>query len=162
MPMPAHMTAEGENQGTIEGSCDMSGREGTMLIEGFEHDVTIPRDPQTGLSTGKRVHGPFKVIKVFDKASPLLYKALCTGEHFKNVTLKWYRISPKGQEEHYFTHELEDAILVQMKPWMPNCLDPSTESLTHMEDLLFTYRKIVWRWEIDGVEAEDDWKAPVS
>ena len=42
MPMPAHMTLEGESQGNIEGSCEMSGREGTILIDAFEHTVRSP------------------------------------------------------------------------------------------------------------------------
>ena len=39
MPMPAHMTLEGENQGVIDGSCEMQGREDTILIEAFNHEV---------------------------------------------------------------------------------------------------------------------------
>ena len=46
MAMPAHLTLEGESQGNIEGSCEMQGREGTILIEAFNHEVRIPRDPQ--------------------------------------------------------------------------------------------------------------------
>jgi type VI secretion system secreted protein Hcp len=160
MPMPAHLTLEGENQGVIEGNCEMAGRENTILVQAFNHEIHIPRDPQSGLSTGKRVHGAMSIVKKFDNASPKLYQALCTGEHLKNVTIKWYRIDPTGQEEHYFTHVLEDAILVAMKPYMPNCLDPATESYTHMEELLFTYKKIMWTWVIDGIEAEDSWIVP--
>ena len=160
MPMPAHLTLQGENQGKIDGSCEMKGREKTILVEGMTHEVTIPRDIQTGLATGKRVHGPLTVTKVFDKSSPKLYQALVTGEHMKNVTIKWYRINPKGQEEHYFTHALEDAIIVSIRPWMANCLDPKNESFTHMEDLSFTYKKIKWTWELDGIESEDSWAVP--
>ncbi len=160
MPMPAHMTMEGENQGVIDGSCEMQGREDTILVEAFNHEVRIPRDPQSGLSTGKRIHNAMSVVKVFDKASPKLYQALCTGEHMKQVKIKWYRIDPTGQEEHYFTHELEDAIIVSVRPWMPNCLDPATESMTQMEEVMFTYKKIKWTWEIDGIPSEDSWLVP--
>jgi type VI secretion system secreted protein Hcp len=154
------MTLEGENQGVIDGSCTMEGRVNTILVEAFNHEVHIPRDPQSGLSTGKRVHGALSAVKVYDKSSPKLYQALCTGEHMKNVTIKWYRIDKTGQEEHYFTHVLEDAIIVAIKPYMPNCLDPATESYTHMEEVLFTYQKIRWTWEIDGIEYEDSWLVP--
>jgi type VI secretion system secreted protein Hcp len=160
MPMPAHLTLEGESQGKIDGSSEMKGREKTILVEAMTHEINIPRDPQTGLATGKRVHGPLTITKVFDKSSPKLYQALVTGEHMKNVTIKWYRISPKGQEEHYFTHALTDAIIVSIRPWMANCLDPKTESFTHMEDLSFTYKKIKWTWVIDGIESEDSWAVP--
>lgn len=160
MPMPSHIWYTGQKQGAINGSCTMQGRENSSLVEAFSHDVTIPRDPQTGLSTGKRVHGPFTIVKMYDKASPLLYTALCTGEHFTSVKIKWYRIAPDGTEEHYFTHELIDGILVSIRPWMPNCLDPNTSSYQHMEECAWTYRKIIWTWEPDGIVAEDDWQVP--
>jgi type VI secretion system secreted protein Hcp len=162
MPMPFYMTLEGTKTGPIEGSCDQTGREGTILCQAYQHDVSIPRDPQSGQPTGLRVHNPMTVTKIFDKASPLLYQALSQGERMTNVTLKWYRIDNAGIEEHYFTVTLEDAIIVSMRPSVPNCLDPQFASYGHMEDVSFTYRKIIWRWEPDGVEADDDWRVPVT
>ena len=160
MPMLAHMELEGERQGKIEGSCDMSGREGTILIYEMNHDIHNPRDPQTGLASGKRIHWPLKIVKEFDKASPLLYQALCTGEHLKNVTIHWYRIDPIGSEELYFTHTLEDAIVVEMRPYMPMAFLKENEPYRHMEEVMFTYNRIKWTWEPDGIESEDSWKAP--
>jgi len=161
MPMPFHMELTGKTQGNIsEGCCDMEGRMDTILCQALNHEVYIPRDPQTGLSTGKRVHNPLTVTKVFDKSTPKIFQALTTGEHMTNVTLKYYRIDPGGKEQHYFTVKLEDAIIVSVKPWVPNALDQSRERFTHMEDVSFTYSKIIWTWEIDGVEAQDEWKVP--
>lgn len=160
MPQPAHLTLEGEQQGKIEGSCEQKDREGTILVQAFNHEVKIPRDPQTGLASGKRVHNPLSIVKVFDKSSPKLYQALCTGEHMKSVEIKWYRIAKTGAEEHYFTIKLEDAIIVTIKPWMPNCLDPDLGYMGHMEEVSFTYRKAIWTWVVDGIEAEDDWSVP--
>ncbi len=160
MPLPAHLTLTGERQGKIEGSCDQAGREGTILVQALEHEVSIPRETQTGLATGKRVHHPLAILKSIDKSSPLLYMALCSGEHMKSVEIKWYRIDPMGKEEHYFTTTLEDAVIVSIRPSMKNCLDPAYAHLGHMEEVSFSYRKAIWRWEPDGVEAEDDWRAP--
>jgi type VI secretion system secreted protein Hcp len=160
MPVPAHMTLEGENQGKIEGSCTIQGREGTILVQAFDHQVYIPRDRQTGASTGNRVHNPMTIVKSYDKSSPKLYQALASGEKMKTVEVKWYRIDPKGKQEHYFTTALEDATLVSIKPTMPNCLSPTSEPFMHMEEVSFTYRKAKWKWEPDGIESEDDWQAP--
>jgi type VI secretion system secreted protein Hcp len=160
MPMPCHMEVEGKNQGKIEGSCDMQGREGTILAYAMDHEIRIPRDPQSGLPSGKRIHGPLKIVKEFDKASPKLYQALCTGEHLKNVTLKWYRIDATGSEEHYFTHTMEDAVIVEIKPYVPMAFLPQNEPYRHMEEVSFTYSKIKWTWEPDGIESEDSWKVP--
>lgn len=160
MAMPAHMYVTGTRQGFIAGSCDLRGREDSMLIEQFDHHVHIPSDPQSGLPTGKRVHKPLTVCKFYDKASPKLYQALVTGERMSEVKIDWYRINPSGEEEHYFQHVLTDAIIIGIKPYMPNCLDSSKEQFQHMEEVSFTYRKIRWTWIPDGVEAEDDWKVP--
>ncbi len=162
MPMPAHLELEGANQGKIEGSCELQGREGTIMVWAFNHDVHIPRHPQTGLPTGKRIHGSMTITKEFDKSSPKLYQALCHGETFTNVTIKWYRIDPTGVEEHYFTTKLEDAIVVGIKAWMPSALDEKNDPYKHMEDVSFSYKKIIWTWEPDGIETEDDWTAPAS
>ncbi len=160
MPMPLHLEIEGKNQGKIEGSCEMQGREGTILVQALTHTVHIPRSPQTGLPTGKRVHGPLVITKEVDKSTPKLYQALCTGEQMSSVVIKWYRIDPSGTEEHYFTTKLQDAIITEIKAWMPNALDEKKASFKHMEDVSFTYKKIIWTWEPDGIESEDDWTVP--
>ncbi len=160
MPMPCHLTLVGEKQGKIEGSCDMKGREGTILVYELHHSISIPRSPTDGLATGKRVHAPFTVVKLIDKSSPKIFQALCTGEHLKNVTLKYYRITKQGTEEHYFTTDLEDAIVVSYNPAIPMTLQATNEPYGHMEGVSFTYKKIKMTWEVDGIEAEDDWEAP--
>jgi type VI secretion system secreted protein Hcp len=89
-----------------------------------------------------------------------MYQALCTGEHLKDVTLKFYRITKQGTEEHYYTIMLEDAIVVSIKPYMPVTLLAENEPYRHMEEVAYTYRKIKWTWEPNGIEAEDSWSVP--
>jgi len=161
MPMPSHLWLEGETQGAIDGSCTQAGRENSILVQALDHDVTIPRSPQDGQPTGKRVHSPLTITKVFDASSPKLYQALCTGERINKFEIKFYRINDTGNEEHYFTIALERAIVVDMKSYYPNCLDAKSEQFRHMEDASFTYEKIIWTWEIDGIVAEDSWQVPV-
>jgi type VI secretion system secreted protein Hcp len=160
MALPAYLTLTGERQGVINGSCKQKGRENTILVQAVEHEVTIPRDPQTGLATGKRIHHPLTILKAVDRSSPLLYMALTSGEHMKTVEIKWYQINEKGQEENYFTTKLEDALIVSIKEWKKNCLDPALAYLTDMEEVSFTYRRIIWRSMKEGVESEDDWSSP--
>lgn len=160
MAMQAHMWLEGTDQGKIEGSCDVKGREGSVLVEQFDHNITMEPDRNSGLPTGNPRHEALTVCKYFDKASPKLYKALVRGERFKSVEIKWYRIKPDGKQEHYFTHKLEDAIITGIKPEMKNRLDPQNEQFQHMENVSFAYRKITWTWQPDGIGAEADWKEP--
>jgi len=157
MAIPAHMTLTGTEQGAIEGSCDVKGREGTILVTGFGHRVYMASDKLTGRPTANATHDKFVVLKEYDKSSPKLYKALTRGERFKEVVLKWYRITPQGKQEHYFTQKLENAIIVAIEPKMENTRDPAKEAFTHMEEVSFNYDKITWTYETDGIAADASW-----
>ena len=159
MPTPAYLTIEGTKQGLITagtftedsvGNIFQEGHEDQVLVQGFNHQVIIPRDPQSGQPTGQRVHKPLMITKVFDKSSP------------SRCRLEWYRTSATGTQEHYFTIELQDAIIVDVQSHMPNCQDPSKAHFTHLEDVYFTYRKIVWTHEVSGTSGSDDWRSPLA
>ena len=166
MPTPAYLTITGTVQNDITkgaytkdsvGNIYKPGHEDEILVQAFNHNVTKPTDSQTGQATGVRVHKPLTITKVFDRSSPLLYKALCQTELLQCV-LKWYRNnSDTGQDEHYFTTTLEDALIVNIKAYMPHCQDPANEQYTHMEEVSFTYKKIIWRHEVGPVENSDAW-----
>ncbi|MBF0527987.1 MAG: Hcp family type VI secretion system effector [Deltaproteobacteria bacterium] len=158
MPIPPHLYITGTRQGKIEGPCPITGREGSIIVQQFDHEILIPRSTQTGQPTGKRVHNPLVIVKAFDKASPKLYQALTTGEILSEVVLKFFRITPLGKEEHYFTIKLEDAVIQAMAAFVPSCLDQNYARFTHMEKVSFVYAKIIWTWEEDGIESEDEWK----
>ena len=171
MPTPAYLSIEGSNQGQITsgaftadsvGNVYQEGHEDEILVEAFSHNVTVPTDPQSGQPTGQRVHKPLTITKVFDKSSPMLYQALTTGEKLTNCKLKWFRTSPAGVQEHYFTMELEDAIITDIQARMPNCQDPAKAHFTHLEEVSFSYRKIIWTHEVAGTSSMDDWRAPVA
>lgn len=169
MPTPAYLTVEGQNQGAITagtftqdsvGNVYQEGHEDEILVQAFDHNVTVPTDPQSGQPTGQRVHKALTITKVFDKSSPLLYTALSSGEKLTSCIIKWFRTSADGQQEHYFTTELEDAIIVDIKSYMHNCQDPAMAHFTHLEDVSFSYRKITWSHEVAGTSGSDDWRAP--
>lgn len=160
MPMPCYLSIEGQDQGEIEGSSAVTGQEKKILVQGVEHLIEIPKSPQTGLPVGKRVHKGMTLTKEIDKSSPKLFQALSSGEQLKKVTLEFFRISPKGAEEVYYTIILENAVLVSARTWVPNVLDSNFQQMGHMEDFGLTYEKIIWTWTPDGIESQDSWLAP--
>jgi type VI secretion system secreted protein Hcp len=164
------MSIKGTKQGDITkdasgpksmGNLGQKGHENEVIVQAFRHEVVTPTDPQSGQPTGQRVHRPVIVTKVYDKTSPQLYQALCTGERLTEVEIHWFRTSKEGKQEHYFTHKLTDAVIVNIKAVMPNCQDPSQSSFTHLEEVAFSYRKIEWTHVVAGVSAMDDWQEPV-
>ncbi|MCX4310888.1 MAG: Hcp family type VI secretion system effector [Desulfovibrio sp.] len=168
MPVPAYLSVTGEHQGLITagnfteasvGNIYQEGHEDECLVEAFAHTIMLPRDPQSGQPSGQRVHKALKITKVIDKSSPLLFRALTAGERLPKVEMKFYRTSAAGTMEHYFTIALEDAIIVDITSYMPNCQDPSQEHFTHLEDVSFTYRKIIKTHEIASTSESDDWRA---
>jgi len=167
MPEPAYLELEGKNQGSISEGCNTEDSMGNDYQEGFEDMITVqafrldvhrPTNPQTGQPTGPRTLKPLTLTKFFDKSSPLLYQALATGERMETWTLKFYRTTPEGEQEHYFTIALEDATIVDIHGYMPNALDSSNESLAHLEDVSFAFNKITWTHEAASTEGEDSWK----
>ncbi len=111
------------------GNIYVQGHEDEMLVQEFLHNVTVPTDPQSGQPSGQRAHKPFIFTVALNKAVPLLYNALASGEMLPKVELHWWRTSVEGKQEHYFTTRLTDATIVDMNLHMPHCRDPHSVSL---------------------------------
>jgi type VI secretion system secreted protein Hcp len=167
MPIPAYMSIEGETQGLITEGCNtedsigntfQEAHEDEFLVQQFNHQIIVPTDPQSGQPSGQRVHKPITLVKVYDRASPLLFQALCTGERLPECVINWFRITNEGIEELYFSHTLEDATIVDISPFMPNAQDPAMSHFRHMEKISLVYRKISWAHEVAGTEGSDDWR----
>ena len=156
MPIPCSLTVIADHQGEIEGGCEITGREGSMLVQAVEHCVEIPSDNR-GISSGRRVHRALQISKEIDKASPMLMQALCSGEKLTQVHLGWYRIDETGSEELYYSITLQNALISKVKPWLPHAMDQRHSGFRHMEEVHFIYEKIRWTWELDGIEFEDSW-----
>lgn len=156
MPMPGSLIITGEEQGKIEGSCELEELENTILVQAFDHVVEIPTD-ERGVASGRRVHRPITITKEIDKSTPMLYQALCTNELLTDVTLNWYRLDGAGDFELYYSMEMQNAFITRIHPWVPNVLEPRNSALKHMEDVSLSYEKIIWTWEEDGIEYEDQW-----
>jgi type VI secretion system secreted protein Hcp len=153
MPLPAYMDLGSD----IPGSVQVKGRENQVEVLGFSHHVYMPSDVKDGTATGTRRHNSIRILKNFDKSSPKLYEYLCNGKKIPKIVIHWYMIDEMGQEKEYFTHTLENARIVSMKPWMPNVDDKATENYKHMEDVEIRYEKITWTFVDGNIEYSDSW-----
>jgi type VI secretion system secreted protein Hcp len=122
-----------------------SGALPAVQLTGSSHEIVSPRDPASGLPTGKRMHKPFTITKVLDKATPMLLSALVTNENLTKVKLT---LQEGGKD--VATVELTNA----------NLADYQAHGTS--ETWSFTYQKITWTWLDGGITASDDWEAPVS
>ncbi|WP_263380216.1 Hcp family type VI secretion system effector [Granulicella paludicola] len=167
MALNAYMTIKGQKQGNISGSVTQKGRENTILVHSYSHEIISPRDPQSGLPTGQRMHKPFVIVKQIDKSSPLLWMALINKENLTSCQLQFFTtaIAASGTaaaEQQTYTITLTNASISDIHESMPSNVDPSQVRLPLQEEVSFTYQKIQWTWTEGGITAGDDWEAPVT
>lgn len=167
MALNAYLRMKGQKQGEIKGSITQKGREGTMMVIAYSHEIVSPRDPASGLPTGKRMHKPLMIMKELDKATPLLYNILCHNENIPTWKLQFWTpqikaMSGAGAEVQHYTIELENANIASIEQHMLNNKDPLLTKYVEYEKIFFTYQKITWTWMDGGITAIDDWEAPVA
>lgn len=162
MSLPFYISKiEGTRSGAIKGGVTQKGREDWIECHAFEHNILSPRDPASGLPTGKRMHKPVKIVKSIDKATPLLFKVLVDNENLPEVKFSFFRPSAAGKEQLYYTVELVNANIAEVKPIVLNVKNPELMKFPDMEEIHFTYQKIICTFVDGGITAEDDWETPV-
>lgn len=162
MALNAYLKLKGQKQGDIKGSVTQKGREGKIMVIAADHEVISPRDPASGLPTGKRMHRPFIITKELDKSSPLLYKMLVGNENITEWELQFWAPSSTGTgagtEVQRYTVRLTNASIADIKFHMLNNKNPDLVRYSEYEEVSFTYQKIEWVWTDGGIAAQDDWK----
>jgi len=166
MALMAYAYVTGSKSGQIKGSIYQKGREDSIGVIGVSHSIVSPRDPQSGLPTGQRLHKPYVITKELDKSTPLLLNVLCTNENLNEVTVKFWTPQIKaasgvGSEVQHFTVKLTNANIASIDFRMANIRHADLVKFAEYEEIAFTYQKIEWTWTDGGITAVDDWQARV-
>ena len=167
MAMMTYMWAKGAKVGQIKGSIIQKGKEDSVGVIAVSHSIVSPRDPQSGLPTGQRMHKPYVITKELDKSTPIFYQVLCTNENLTEVIIKFYTPQIKattgtGQEINHYTVKLTNANIASIDFRMANIRHPDLVKFPEFEEIAMTYQKIEWTWNDGGVTAGDDWLADRS
>ena len=138
MALMAYLKLKGQKQGDIKGSVTQKGREGKIAVIAAEHQIVSPRDPASGLATGKRQHQPFVLTKELDAATPLLHTLQTNNEAITDWELQFWAPQVQatggvGAEVQRYTVRLFDARLVGMHFQMPDLRDPALSKLAERE-----------------------------
>ena len=132
------LAIKGSKQGVFKGDGHLN------QIRGLSYDLQImsPRDPASGLPTGKARFGPLTITKEWGASSTQIIIALATNENLPAVQLTFY--GPGSAGEHIVDHviTLTDASVSEVHHHPVAGLKDSTTDKFQMEDISFTYRKI--------------------
>jgi type VI secretion system secreted protein Hcp len=162
MALNAYLTLTGQQQGVINGSVILAGRENQIAVYAWSHELVSPRDAASGLPTGKRQHAPFTITKPIDKASVPMAQAMVMNENLTSVVLRAWRTTSSGKEQQYYTVKLTNASISQIQSEMLNNQYPENARHEVREHVSFTYQKIEWTWTEGGISLEDSWESPIA
>jgi type VI secretion system secreted protein Hcp len=105
------VTITGANQGLFAGdSLDASHKNASIVLT-FDQEVKSPRDPASGLATGKRQHSPVTFRKNASKSSVQLFQALVNNEVLKSVVFDFTAADPTGVMKVFKRVTLTNAVL---------------------------------------------------
>jgi type VI secretion system secreted protein Hcp len=156
-----YITITGQKQGAIKGDVTLKGHEGAILGLALSHEIISPRDPQSGLPTGKRMHKPMKITTPWGSATPRLLNSLYTNETLTSVHMSFLRPTATGAEAQFMTIDLTNASVSDFVSIVPNGSDPSLAKVQEYNEISLTYQKITTTFTVGGVTATDDWEAQV-
>ncbi len=162
MALLAYLRLAGSKQGEIKGSVTQKGREGRIAVIATDQELTLPIDPATGATTGKRQHKPIRIVKELDRSTPALRTLLVTNETVPTWELQFWRAQAgpgaagaAGAEVQHFTIRLTNARVVGIHFRQPNVRNPDEARLLEYEEVSFNYERIAWIWNDGNLLAED-------
>ncbi len=109
--------------------------------------ISVPRDAQSGMATGKRMHKPFTITKEVDMASPSLKQSLAKGSALGNVTIVFEGAGPGTAK-------------TAQKIVLTNAMVTGIQMVGKSEQITFDYQTIEVTYVNGGKSATDDWESP--
>jgi len=170
MALDADIKVVGSVQNAFKHQSSIKTRAGTSIVTRSTHGLIAPRDPSSGLASGKRQHKEMTCTVLLDSSIVNFYTALSTNEVLKTVTVNFYQttastlnVSGKagmgGEGKPAITWLLENAVVSELDYFQPfsRAVDPEEKHKDQHFTVKFTYQKITVTWTEGGVTYTDDW-----
>ncbi|MDR2306817.1 MAG: Hcp family type VI secretion system effector [Paucimonas sp.] len=159
MAYHSYLSITGSRQGLISAGCSTEASIGNRCQVGHTDEVMVLSLAHHLISNDSQraLHQPVLITKFVDKATPLLAQALDSGERIE-CDLNFYRTSPSGHLERYFTVKLGGAVLVEQRIDVPHSLLQSDQEA--QEHLAIRYREISWIHHSGNTSAHAAWRDP--
>src|SRR5436190_16956001 len=155
-----YVKIRGQKQVEIKGDVVQKGREGLIAGIQFHHEIASPRDPASGMATGKRQHKPIMFVTEVGRAHPMLLNALMTNEPLPEVVFTFYKPQIRaatgvGSEVLYMTITLKNANISKMTTISPNNKNPELMRYAAYDEVELTYQSITVTNNETGATADD-------
>lgn len=159
MAYHGYMSIKGQSQGLISAGCSTQDSIGNKCQEGHKDEIMVMSYNHNMLNTGNvraSTHGPVVITKNIDKSSPLLAVALSNREELDCV-INFYRTSPSGQREKYYTVDIRGCIIANLTVEVPHAV--LLTDVEVQEHLALRYREIIWTHHLAGTSGYGSWEA---
>jgi type VI secretion system secreted protein Hcp len=155
--MASVVTITGAKQGVFKGESTKANEKDKIPVLDFGYEVISPRDPTSGLPSGKRQHRPVTFVKAWGAATPQIFAALVNNETLKTVLFEFTRVDQTGKEAVFQTVALVNASVSGLKEYTEANARGGSDDL----DLVsLTFQRITITNNDGGTTATDDWTAP--
>lgn len=151
---------KGSKQGNFKGSFLKNGVPSIVGFK-FSSQSTSPRDPVTGMATGKRQTSPITFTKEWDASSPQILQALASNEVLSTVTFQFMEVDKQGREIVYQTITLTNASIAAVRRYIDVASGSEPADPRALEDVSFTYQKIMIQDATGQTAFSDDWVAAI-
>lgn len=158
----SYMTITGKKQGLISAGCSsqesignkcQAGHEDEIMVLAYSHNMVGGSDGSASGEHGK--HMPVVLTKNLDKSTPLLATALHESEEI-DCKINFYRTSPAGGQEKYFTVTLSGGRLANVNVQVPHAIHMGDAQ--PQEVIAIRYRDISWTHHQASTSAYSSWR----
>jgi len=160
MTYQVYITVTGSKQGAFKGGSTQKGREGKIHAAAVNYGVTIPRDNNSGLATGKRIQKPVAFSIEWDSCSPLFFSAAYANETLTSVLIEYFAAGKDGLEKLDHTVKLKNASISDITESYATAINGIADG-RDLQTVSMTFQSIEITSNVSNSTAIDDWRPNV-
>ena len=152
-----YMKITGKAQGLISSGCSTQDSIGNKCQTAHKDEIMVLSYTHNMANIGnanKPTHNPVIITKNVDKSSPLLAQALSSREEI-NCIINFYRISPFGLQEKFYTVEIRGGMVTDLTLDMPHVV--LQNDVEPQEHVAIRYQDIIWTHHLAGTSGYSSW-----
>ena len=159
MAYEVYITVTGAKQGKFKGGVTQKGREGKIRAIAVTYGVHTPRDPASGLPTGRHQEKPVTFALEWDTSSPQFFAAAFANESLSTVVIEYYATGRSGVSKVDHTVTLKNANIADITQSYAAKVNGVVDG-RDIQTVSVTFQKIEIS-STNGTTAADDWEQNV-